>query len=195
MMAGFGMPVQRESDGADRIICFNGPDGLKVCEEIPLSDEVVCNDGLCSVFLTDLGEEVEAERIAGKYGLRAFVKREGGRVTKNLTGALGRGRLDDLAEDTGRSLSPRAAQGLRKVALGDIDPPPVCRVNPVAPQCEPYIASRNWHYLGPLRGWIRAESLGAAIRESEGEVSGDSGDSAGPGEAEAESGVEIVTTL
>jgi hypothetical protein len=200
VVAGFGLGGLGLGDSGgnetSRIICFHGKGGEKVCERFPVRDEVLCNgDGLCSVFLTGLDEDKAVEDVASQLGLRTFVTLEGDKVAKNITGALRKEDLSELAEGVGRSLSPQKADRLREINLGAIQPPSQCRINPLAPECEPYITSAEWHYLGPLKGWVQADSLEDSLDVTDEDLLQSSGRAEPPEGQTAQSNSNVLTTV
>lgn len=168
-LASIGLDFQSNDSaqkGKGRIICFNDPDGKRICEEIPSSDEIKCNDeGLCSIYITNIKEDAKTEAIAKELGIRSFSKTTEGRVSKVLTGIVRKPHIKKIGKYLNRDLEPVKVPMLRKVKKGDIYPPSVCKLNPLSSKCEHYMYSDEWHWLGPFKGWIKANSFTDAIKK------------------------------
>lgn len=169
VLEGMGLDFQTDGTfqkGKERIICFNDPNGNRICEEVPLFDEIKCDDhDLCSVYLTNIKENTKVEDIAKTLGIRSFVQKKEGMVTKVLTGIVHKSDIHKLGDHLNCDLEPVQVPSLRKVKKGDIYPPSVCKLNPLSSKCEHYIYSDEWHWLGPFKGWIKADSFTDAIEK------------------------------
>jgi len=167
IIAGLGidLPLSDNSSEKKKVICFNRANGERICEELPSVDEVKCSGDLCSVYLPNIEKSNPVEQWADKYNLRAFLTNNDGVTMKSLSGAITRDDLRKLSEDIGMEFNIKEGAKLRKIKLGDIEPPSVCKVNPLSQECKSYIEDKNWYYLG-WKGWVRANSFKEAIKQS-----------------------------
>ena len=155
------------TDGSDRgVICFSDKNG-RICEEVPKRDEIKCDDGgRCSVYFKNIERSNPMATLAGKYGLRSFARDKDGLVTQSITGVIQREDLENFLRDLGKKVHIQETHSLRKIKSGDINPPKICSLNPLSPKCENFLTSSNWHYLGPLKGWVKAKNFSDAIKIS-----------------------------
>lgn len=148
-----------------RYICFNDAKGNRDCEEVPERDEVNCNkDGLCSVYLSKIEDSKSVGDVTKNYGVHVFRTTKDGVVTKTLTGVVKKEDLSRLEKDLKLDLKPQTVHSLRLTATGDISPPKICNLNPLSGKCQPYLASKDWYWLGPLKGWVKSDGLRNAIK-------------------------------
>lgn len=166
---GFGIDLTSfETSSADKkIVCFNREGGERICEEIPTADEVKCNEAdLCSIYLTNIEKTNPVDKWAKKYNIRAFPVNRDGITTKTITGIIPKKNLVQLSSAMGRDFNIVDVKKLRKVKYGDIDPPVICKMNPLSSKCAYYVESKDWQYLGPFKGWVKADNLRNAIKLS-----------------------------
>jgi len=170
MVKGLGIDIPSDPKPNKRIVCFNNSDG-RVCEDLPVNDEVKCNkDGLCSIYFSNIEESNNIEGMATKMGLRTFSRVDNGVGTKTITGVVKKSKLKKIGKILGREIEPIESDLLRSVAKGDIKPPSICKLVPLARSCEPYMTDRTWYYMGPLAGWVRANNFREALKVVRGKV-------------------------
>lgn len=166
--SGFGINLDSlgQPSNGKKIVCFNKKGGERLCEEVPSGDEIKCdNNGLCSVYISNIEKSNPVEDWAKKIGARSFPVKKEGFVTKTLSGIIPEEKIETLSSLMGRKLNVTNTNHLRTVKKGDIPPPSICKINPLSPNCEPYMESRDWYYI-PFKGFIKADNFSQAIKLS-----------------------------
>ena len=164
IFSGIGLKIPEKASAKKKIVCFNNKEG-RICEELPEEENIQCNkEGICSVFLNNIEYSNKIEGLADKLGMRTFATVKDGISTKSLTGIVEKKDLEKLSKILRKDLIPTEVEKLRAVSLGRISPPSICKLNPLSSVCEPYTTSRNWHYMGPLAGWIDADNFREAVK-------------------------------
>lgn len=153
--------------GSDtRQICFNDKDGTRICEEIPSSEEIKCNKkGICSIYVPNIKNEKDVMKVADKYNLRIFPisDKDQSEDINVLSGAIKETHLNDVMDVIGRDIDVKKNDALRKIKMGDIEPPNICNLNPLSPKCKNYLYSDDWFWMGPIRGWVKSKNAIDAI--------------------------------